>query len=78
LWPYARTGGLGQAVAGLAYQADNGTEGHVVLPLYREARTYAGPLEPLFDPFTVQSGGRREVVRCWRRAGDTYPKALFL
>ena len=79
LWPYARTGGLGQAVAGLAdYQAGSGTESHVVLPLYREAREHAGKLEPLFEPFTVESGGRRETVRCWHQVGDDYPKTLFL
>jgi starch synthase len=79
LWPYARTGGLGQAVAGLAdYQAASGVESHVVLPLYREAREHAGPLEPLCDPFSVESGGGPQEVRCLRRVGDTYPKTLFL
>lgn len=79
LWPYARTGGLGQAVAGLAdYQAATGTESHVVLPLYREARAHAGKLEPLWKPFTVESAGRREEVRCWHEVGDDYPKTLFL
>ncbi|HEV2672187.1 MAG TPA: glycogen/starch synthase [Gemmatimonadales bacterium] len=79
LWPYARTGGLGQAVSGLAnYQASVGTESHVVLPLYREARAHVGRLEPLYDPFTVDSGGRREEVRCWRKADDAYPKTLLL
>ena len=79
LWPYARTGGLGQAVADLAdYQAASGTESHVVLPLYREARAHAGKIEPLTDPFTVEAGGRREVVRCWHQVGDNYPKTMFL
>jgi len=79
LWPYARTGGLGQAVAGLAdYQAASGTESHVVLPLYREARAHAGRLEPFGDPFTVESGKRLEEVRVWREVGDKFPKTLFL
>ena len=79
LWPYARTGGLGQAVAGLAeYQAANGTESHVVLPLYREARARAGQLERFCDPFEVESGGRLEEVRCWRRVSDRFPHTLFL
>ena len=79
LWPYARTGGLGQAVAGLAdYQASSGTESHVVLPLYREARAHARKLEPLSDPFTIESGGRREEVRVWHEVGDDYPKTMFL
>ncbi len=79
LWPYARTGGLGQAVAGLAdYQAGSGTESHVVLPLYREARSHISTLEPFSDPFTVESAGRREQVRLWHEAGDDYPKTIFL
>lgn len=79
LWPYARTGGLGQAVAGLAeYQAASGTESHVVLPLYPEAREHARGLEPFGDPFTVESAGAREAVRCWHEVGDDYPKTLFL
>jgi len=79
LWPFARTGGLGQAVADLAdHQAASGMETHVVLPLYREAREHAGKLEPLFDPFTVESGGARAQVRLWRLADDQYPKTLFL
>ena len=79
LWPYARTGGLGQAVAGLAeYQAASGTESHVVLPLYREARARAGKLEPFCDTFEVESGGRLEKVRCWRQVSDGFPHTLFL
>src|SRR5256714_15649645 len=71
LWPYARTGGLGQAVAGLAdYQAASGMETHVVLPLYREAREKAGKLEPLCGPFTVESGGAHEEGGCGGPAGD--------
>jgi starch synthase len=79
LWPYARTGGLGQAVAGLAdYQAASGTESHVVLPLYREARAHVGKLEPLCEPFEVESAGKLEEVRCWHQVDDDYPKTLFL
>jgi len=79
LWPYARTGGLGQAVAGLAeYQAARGTESHVVLPLYREARARAGKLEAFCDTFEVESGGRLEKVRCWRQVSDGFPHTLFL
>lgn len=79
LWPYARTGGLGQAVADIGdYQAANGTESHVMLPLYREARAHAKQLEPLCDPFEIDIGGRIETVRCWQEAGDAYPRILFL
>lgn len=85
LWPYARTGGLGQAVAGLtAHQSAHGVDTHVLLPLYREAREHAGILEPVGEPFAVELGGTREVLRCWRtRDGDgtprrSLPNRLFL
>ncbi|MGH7528912.1 MAG: glycogen synthase, partial [Gemmatimonadales bacterium] len=79
LWPYARTGGLGQAVAGLAaHQAASGTDTNILLPLYREAREHAGALEPVGEPFTVTLGGRREELRCWRRSGGELPRVLFL
>ncbi|MFN2570019.1 MAG: glycogen synthase [Gemmatimonadales bacterium] len=79
LWPYARTGGLGQAVAGLAeYQAASGTESHVVLPLYREVREHITNLVPMCDPFTVESGGTDQEVRCWHQSGDGFPKICFI
>jgi starch synthase len=92
LWPYAQTGGLGQAVAGLAaYQAHSGLDTSVLMPLYREARSRAGPLEPLCDPFTVQVADRTSELRCWRQidrrqsdrgdgapGGGEGPQILFL
>ena len=79
LWPYARTGGLGQAVAGLAsHQAANGVDTSILLPLYREARRHAGALEPFGEPFTVVVGGRSEELRCWREAAGELPRKLFL
>jgi len=41
-------------------------------------RAHAGRIAPFGDPFTVESGGRREDVRCWHQVGDDYPKTLFL
>lgn len=79
LWPYARTGGLGQAVAGLAsHQATTGIDTNILLPLYREARAHAGPIEPFCDAFTVTVGGRQEQMRCWRQVGGERPRVLFL
>lgn len=79
LWPYARTGGLGQAVAGLAsHQAAEGVDTNILLPLYREARAHAGSLEPFGAPFTVTIGGQREELRCWREAVGEAPRKLFL
>ena len=67
-WPYARTGGLGQAIYGLSTnQAAAGLDVQVLLPLYREAREHAGELEPFCDPFTIDVGGGQYEARCWRR-----------
>jgi starch synthase len=67
-WPYARTGGLGQAVYGLSRnQAAAGLDVTVVLPLYREARAHAGELEPFCDPFVIDTGGFVDELRCWKR-----------
>src|SRR6185503_1802780 len=80
LWPFAQTGGLGQAVAGLAaYQSHAGLDTNVLLPLYREARANAGALEPLCDPSTVQVADRTSELRCWRQANAADgPQVLFL
>ena len=46
-WPYARTGGLGEAVRGLArHQARSGERVAVVMPLYRGVREAGHALEP--------------------------------
>src|SRR5213596_3877002 len=58
-WPFARTGGLGEAVSGLAsFQAAAGMPTTVVLPLYRQVRETAPTLERAGPPFTVALGGR--------------------
>ncbi|MFI5207584.1 MAG: glycogen synthase [Gemmatimonadales bacterium] len=57
-WPLAQTGGLGQAVAGLAaYQARSGLPTTVVMPLYRSAREAAPRLKPFGEAFTVTMNG---------------------
>src|SRR5881397_1592078 len=51
-WPFARTGGLGEAVSGLAsFQAAAGMPTTVVLPLYRQVRATAPSLERAGPPF---------------------------
>ena len=64
LAPYARTGGLGEAVASLAaHQAATGLPTSVVMPLYRQARERVGALEAVSEPFEVQVGARREFAQ---------------
>src|SRR5258707_11632557 len=63
-WPLAQTGGLGQAVAGLAaHQARHGLPTTVVMPLYRSAREAAPRLKPFGEAYTVAMGGAAIEVR---------------
>jgi len=66
-WPFARTGGLGEAVASLAtYQAAAGLPTTVVMPLYRAVRKVVRQLEPFGEPFLVQLGPTLESARLMR------------
>ncbi len=65
-WPLARTGGLGEAVNGLAtFQAVAGQPTVVVLPLYRAVRNTAPDLERV-GPFSVTLGLRTEQAWLYR------------
>src|SRR2546422_4727007 len=79
-WPYARTGGLGEAVASLAsYQAAAGLPTMVVMPLYRTVRSVVKQLEPVGVPFVVQVGPTTEPARLFRPKGRVRgPKVLFI
>src|SRR6266576_1754886 len=69
-WPYARSGGLGEAVASLAtYQAAARLPTTVVMPLYRQVRSVFHALEPVGAAFPVQLGATREIARLWRAKG---------
>lgn len=73
-WPYARTGGLGEAVASLAnYQAAVGLPTLVVMPLYRQVRGVVPELEPVGSPFSVPVGPSREQA-CLMRPKSGRPK----
>lgn len=79
-WPYARTGGLAEAVRGIAvYQAEHGTPVSVFMPLYRQVREAFPDLEPLREPFTVQVGPRVEQVQIYQPPGPRQnPRVLFI
>jgi starch synthase len=63
-WPFARTGGLGEAVAGLAtFQAAAGLPTAVVMPLYQLVRETTPSLERTGHTLTVTLGGHTE--RAW-------------
>lgn len=63
----ARTGGLAEAVAGIAStQAAQGIPVAVIIPLHRSVRSAASALERVYGPFQVQVGPRMEEARLYR------------
>lgn len=85
LAPFARTGGLGEAVKSLAeFQSASGIPTAIIMPLYRQVHAVAPNLEPVGEPFVVQLGPTAELARLWQivpdrraRARPT-PKVYFL
>jgi starch synthase len=70
-YPYARSGGLAEAVANLArFQSSAGVRTLALLPLYRTARMAAGPLVPVGDGLRVRLAGRTEEGRLLRPRDD--------
>jgi len=66
-WPFARTGGLAEAVRGIAsHQARQGMKTSVFMPLYRVARERAGELEFSCE-VTVPLGGDTHTCRIMKR-----------
>jgi len=67
LAPFARSGGLGEAVASLArFQAASGISTAIVMPLYDRVKNVAADMRPVGDAFHVDVGPRRELVRLWK------------
>jgi len=80
-FPYARTGGLAEAVSGLAqHQRAAGLDVLAILPLYRTVRDAEPDLEPVGPPFLVPMGGRTEEARVFRvtGAGGRGPQVFFV
>jgi len=77
---YARTGGLAEAVAGLAAsQVRAGERVYVFVPLYAVVREVAPKLEPLTPSHAITLGGRSEQVRFFRDAARTEgPQLIFV
>jgi starch synthase len=67
----ARTGGLAEAVAGIASnQAAQGIPSAVIIPLHRSVRSAAPALERVAGPFQIQVGPRTEEARLFRIPAD--------
>jgi starch synthase len=76
--PFARTGGLGEAVAGLAAsQAASGVSVTVVMPLYRTIRERVADLEVVGAPFTIRMGARDEEVQLFRTGMQLHKPCVF-
>jgi len=79
--PYAHTGGLADAVAGLARcQAAAGVPTAVIMPLHRSVHRVAEEeLVPVGRPFPVQVGPRLEWTRLYRAPGTARsPRVFFI
>ena len=78
--PFARTGGLAEAVSGLAqFQQRAGLDVSVIMPLYRTVRDVEPDLQPVGSPFTVQVGPRSEEARVFRSSERTQgPRVYFI
>jgi starch synthase len=79
-WPFARSGGLAEAVRGIAtFQAKSGFPTTVLMPLYRVVRRSTPDLVPYGDPFEVEIGPRRGTVRLMQQEDpEPGPRVLFL
>ncbi|MEJ2541187.1 MAG: glycogen/starch synthase [Gemmatimonadota bacterium] len=78
-WPYARSGGLAEAVRGIAhYQSLAGSATCVILPLYRGLRE-RWDLEPASDPFRVRLGELETEVRIHvHEVDEDEPRVFFV
>ena len=78
--PYARTGGLGEAVRGIAhYQASVGIPTTVVMPLYRAIREHRREIQPWGRPFRVTLGDKAYMARLYRGVPEpSGPDVLFV
>jgi starch synthase len=85
LAPFARTGGLGEAVSSLAhFQAKAGISTIIMFPLYRQAAQVATDLEPVGGKFQVQVGPRTEEAQLFEsrelrsNPSKQKPRILFI
>lgn len=79
-WPYARSGGLAEAVRGIAtYQAKSGVPTLVILPYYRSIRQQQLDVRPLGDPIEVAFGAARDRVQLWEvEPAEGQPHVIFI
>jgi len=78
-WPFARTGGLGEAVSGLATcQAAMGLPTTVIMPLYQIVRETTPSLERTGSPLAITLGGHTERAWLYRTPPGPGPQVFFI
>ena len=78
-WPFARTGGLGEAVSGLATcQAAVGLPTTVIMPLYQIVRETTPSLERTGHPLAVTLSGHTERAWLYRTPPGPGPQVFFI
>src|SRR6059036_649390 len=78
-WPFARTGGLGEAVSGLATcQAAAGLPTTVFMPLYQIVRETTPSLERTGSPIAITLGGHTERAWLYRTPPGSGPSVFFI
>jgi len=79
-WPFARSGGLAEAVRGIAtFQARSGHNTAAILPLYRTVRERTSELVQVGDPFEVELGPGRAHARIFEQEDPgPGPRVFFL
>src|SRR2546425_8101189 len=78
-WPFARTGGLGEAVSGLAScQAAAGLPTTVIMPLYQIVHETTPSLERTGHPLAVTLGGHTERAWLYRTPPGPGPQVFFI
>src|SRR4026209_678570 len=77
-YPFARSGGLAEAVANLGrYHSASGVRPLAILPLYRSARQAAGELIPVGEPFRIRIGASEETGRLLRQRDQRPGPAIY-
>jgi starch synthase len=85
LAPFARTGGLGEAVANLALQQVKvGLQVAIIMPLYRQVRDVVSDFVAVGDAYPITIGGRVEQAQLFEsaslraRQGEGKPRVYFV
>ena len=78
-FPYSKTGGLADMVAGLSGAlVGMGESITVATPMYQGIRDNHPEIKPAADAFTVNLGDAKAVGRWWRLENPNGPEVLFL